>query len=227
MGSKEEEEILSKMSMPTPVRNLHISMTNHEARSGMQTPPLHTPAAIPFRWEEEPGKPWPCVAALVIVPARSEDFSVKSLELPPGLLNPAKMPAPPSGPFLLEGPRHRASSFRMGGECYGYSFRHLQGEDSICKRKRRTMGTAWFGSWRGRRNPGMNTKKEIVGSRRYSSVERERERESDWGFEGQENGRAMMRRTSSFPILSHPKSHFMVKERAKQMHLSILSLSLH
>ncbi|XP_020210916.1 uncharacterized protein LOC109795788 [Cajanus cajan] len=44
--------------------------------------PLHSSASVPFRWEEEPGKPWPCSALISF----SNVNPPKSLELPPRLL---------------------------------------------------------------------------------------------------------------------------------------------
>ncbi|KAJ6729605.1 hypothetical protein OIU85_020507 [Salix viminalis] len=91
MASEEDEPIF------TPPRLLlmqkpHGHMQSPE-RSGTLTPPLHTSASVPFRWEEEPGKPRECTA---LIP-RPINFPHKCLELPPRLLadtNITKLPSP-------------------------------------------------------------------------------------------------------------------------------------
>ncbi|KAK3428529.1 hypothetical protein EUGRSUZ_E00045 [Eucalyptus grandis] len=125
MGS---EAVEPRKSMSTAPRELLLvsvapKMVESPDRSGMRTPPFYTTAAVPFRWEEEPGKPRPCSAlAIVPSPGPGEPYSAtgKCLELPPRLLSEAiiaKMPASAGGPQI--------SSFRMGGECYG-SIRELR-----------------------------------------------------------------------------------------------------
>ncbi|XP_019460560.1 PREDICTED: uncharacterized protein At4g00950-like [Lupinus angustifolius] len=52
-------------------------------RSGMQTPPSRTSVSVPFRWEEEPGKPKPCTD---LVCFSNKPTTPKCLELPPRLL---------------------------------------------------------------------------------------------------------------------------------------------
>lgn len=87
-----------------------------EHRSGMATPPLHALASVPFKWEEQPGKPRPCTDIIV----RPEPAS-RGLELPPCRAG-AKMTRMPSPTTVLDGPynlslsRPRFSSFRMFGE---------------------------------------------------------------------------------------------------------------
>lgn len=85
-------------------------------QSGTVTPPLQTLASVPFRWEEEPGKPRPCTA---LVPF--SDFTPKSLDLPPRLLfetNLTKLLSPTSvleAPFASTDSLRSPPSFRIGG----------------------------------------------------------------------------------------------------------------
>lgn len=78
-----------------------------EHPSGMATPPLHALASVPFKWEEQPGKPRPCTDIIV----RPEP--AKCLE-PPPCSKMAKMPSPTTvldGPYNLGRPKF--SSFRI------------------------------------------------------------------------------------------------------------------
>ncbi|XP_028767608.1 uncharacterized protein At4g00950-like isoform X1 [Neltuma alba] len=119
--------------------------------SGTVTSPLHSAAAaVPFRWEKEPGKPKHSTA---IVPFSSSSLSTtalspKSLELPPRLLT---VENPPRG--LGSSNRFRSPSWRAGPDCYG-SFRADRGRIPVraVVRSRRWVGFGakqrWFGSWR-------------------------------------------------------------------------------
>ncbi|XP_057805830.1 uncharacterized protein At4g00950-like [Salvia miltiorrhiza] len=77
-----------------------------EHRSGAATPPLHASASVPFKWEEQPGKPRPCTD-LIIRPEPA-----RLLDPPPCRIT--KMPSPTT---VLDGPdslgRPRFSSFRL------------------------------------------------------------------------------------------------------------------
>ncbi|KAL5061305.1 hypothetical protein RYX36_032909 [Vicia faba] len=104
-------------------------------RSGTVTPPLQTSGSVPFRWEQEPGKPKICNALVTYV-----NPTDKSLELPPRLL------ALPSPTFLQQGPyvtsnRFQSPSFRIENNtnCYGSS-----GTKNILLKG----DSGWFGSWR-------------------------------------------------------------------------------
>ncbi|KAF8024498.1 hypothetical protein BT93_F1620 [Corymbia citriodora subsp. variegata] len=173
MGSKAAEPGEGISTAPRELLLVSVApkMAGSPDRSGMRTPPFHTTAAVPFRWEEEPGKPRPCSAlAIVPSPGLGEPYSAtgKCLELPPKLLSEAiiaKMPASAGGP--------QASSFRMGGECYG-SFRSYvvaervgdgDGDDEegidfgatregVVVRSKPSRWWWWFGgsSWRRRKN---------------------------------------------------------------------------
>ncbi|KAL0426140.1 UNVERIFIED_CONTAM: hypothetical protein Sradi_1148800 [Sesamum radiatum] len=78
--------------------------------SRISTPPLQTPASVPFKWEEEPGKPRLCPRIITAQPS-------KCLELPPAcrMLLFMDNDAPPNS--LLDGPynisRPKFSSFRL------------------------------------------------------------------------------------------------------------------
>ncbi|KAE8662452.1 hypothetical protein F3Y22_tig00113337pilonHSYRG00087 [Hibiscus syriacus] len=105
MGSEAE-----KQWSYTPKLLLFSSPQAHKQspeRSGTLTPPLHASTTVPFRWEEEPGKPKPCTTLTIF--SDLNDLAQKCLELPPRLLHDAKnTPA-------LEGARFQSSSsFRMG-----------------------------------------------------------------------------------------------------------------
>ncbi|XP_042017351.1 uncharacterized protein At4g00950-like [Salvia splendens] len=76
------------------------------------TPPFQASATVPFKWEEQPGKPRPCSDIIIARPKPA-----KSLELPP-CMNPAdKFTKTPSPTTVLDGPysvgRPKFSSFRF------------------------------------------------------------------------------------------------------------------
>ncbi|XP_047960038.1 uncharacterized protein At4g00950-like [Salvia hispanica] len=79
-----------------------------EHPSGAATPPLHALASVPFKWEEQPGKPRPCTDIIL----RPEPAARRCLELPPCRIT--KMPSPTT---VLDGPdnlgRPKFSSFRL------------------------------------------------------------------------------------------------------------------
>lgn len=88
------------------------------------TSPLHTSASVPFSWEEQPGKPLPCLT--LALPSNNNN-TVKCLELPPRLLNETKFTKTPSPTTVLEGPysynnNNKLSSF----EGKSSSFRFLR-----------------------------------------------------------------------------------------------------
>ncbi|CAL5195045.1 unnamed protein product [Lathyrus oleraceus] len=112
-----------------------MHMKSSPERSGTVTPPLQTSGSVPFRWEQEPGKPKLCNAIVTYI-----NPSDKSLELPPRLL------VVPSPTLLQQGPyvtsnRFRSPSFRTedNTNCYGSS-----GTKSILLKG----DSGWFGSWR-------------------------------------------------------------------------------
>ncbi|KAI4319963.1 hypothetical protein MLD38_033494 [Melastoma candidum] len=97
---------------------------------GLLTPPLHLGAAVPFQWEEAPGKPLPCLSRSPHNPPAITGGAKRCLDLPPGLLhnnqgaimavtNHVTVPSPTT---VLEGPdpcpRKRLTStwsFRRAG----------------------------------------------------------------------------------------------------------------
>lgn len=173
--------------------------------SGMLTPPFHSSAAVPFRWEEEPGKPRPCTAL-----ANISDFATKCLELPPRLLSETKLPSPTTvleGPYAGTRSKFQSSSFRLSRECYG-SFSHeraqLGAPTPLSKR-------GWLGSW-GRR--AFKSKKEVGGFSHVfpSSLDKESDCGSTVGESNSKKGKmTRIRRAGSLSNLSHARSHFWVR----------------
>lgn len=132
----------SKTEQNSSVARLPLFSIPHQAldspeRSGMLTPPIYAVASVPFRWEEEPGKPrFSTIAAAAA--------ASPSLELPPRLLLMERVPR-----------SECSSSFRMmGGECYDE-------RSGLFMRKRGWFGFG-FGSWR-RRGFGLRSKRDDVG----------------------------------------------------------------
>ncbi|KAI3441727.1 uncharacterized protein J3R85_001752 [Psidium guajava] len=225
MGSKAVEPGESVSTAPRRLPLVSVAPTTAESpdRSGMRTPPFYTTAAVPFRWEEEPGKPRPCSAlAIVPSPGPGEPYSVtrKCLELPPRLLSEAiiaKMPTPPGG--------QQTSSFRMGGECYG-SFRSYvvaervgdgDGNDEegidvgttregVLARSKPSGWWWWFGGSSGRRKKGeMGGSSYVFPS--FSCIYVVDRESSEWRSECRNS--TDMRRAGSFPLLSYSShSHF-------------------
>ena len=179
-------------------------------RSGTLTPPLHTSAAVPFRWEQEPGKPRPCTT---LVPfTNPNDFLPKCLELPPRLL----LPSPTT---VLEGPyvgsnRFRSPSFKMTNDCYG-SFgaeRGLLGALVLRKgeRVKRNKGW-WLGSWR-KKAFRVKIKREVTGGSHVFPSSADRDAAATIG--GTTHSKASvskMKRAASFSGASHGKSRVWVR----------------
>ncbi|CAJ1976003.1 unnamed protein product [Sphenostylis stenocarpa] len=105
-------------------------------RSGMATPPLHTSAAVPFCWEQEPGKPRPCSALIPF--SNPTDFLPKCLELPPRLLIPS--------PYVSTSNRFRSPSFRTSANCYGSQSKVLGA--MVLAKGGSFKDFLWFGSWK-------------------------------------------------------------------------------
>ncbi|XAR53946.1 hypothetical protein NMG60_11028890 [Bertholletia excelsa] len=166
-------------------------------RSGTLTPPLHTAASVPFRWESEPGKPRPCTALIAALPDPNST-ALKCLELPPRLqaLVDSKMTKTPSPTAVLDGPY--VGSFRCIGT--GSSPERRQPE-----RKERRV----FGGW-GRKGTKKRGKEEVGGvvggggSFVFPSLMEIVE------FTGSESGTKSGRlsRDGSFSSFSQAKTHF-------------------
>ncbi|KAL4586164.1 hypothetical protein LXL04_010796 [Taraxacum kok-saghyz] len=82
--------------------------------SGMLTPPLQTSASVPFRWEEQPGKPRPCTD-LILASTHHTTTVNRCLELPPRLtmVESNVITKTPSPTTVLDGPGDTAS---VGGK---------------------------------------------------------------------------------------------------------------
>ncbi|TKY61244.1 hypothetical protein E2542_SST11094 [Spatholobus suberectus] len=138
MGFEEEQKSIPKL----PLFSMAAAMQSPE-RSGMVTPPLQTSAAVPFRWEQVPGKPRPCGALVTF--SNPTDLLPKCLELPPRLL----MPSPNTifkAPYVSSN-RFGSPSFRMSGNCYG-SDTGVLGAMVLSKAGGGIKDYGWFGSWR-------------------------------------------------------------------------------
>lgn len=186
--------------------SIPISMESPE-RPGMLPSPLYSSASVPFRWEEEPGKPKTCTTETPYSNPK-DDLPHKCLELPPRLSL-----MEPSPTTVLDGPymgksKIQASSFRLtAGQCYG-SFRRSSfslersqlGAIVLSKKGHKEKGL--FGSW-------WKKGKSDVGGGSYvfpSSVDRE----SEYSREDEGSNLTSIRRTGSFSSLSAPRSHFWV-----------------
>ncbi|KAH7863807.1 hypothetical protein Vadar_022227 [Vaccinium darrowii] len=134
-SSKEEEEEAEPFIISTPkllpllsiqlagssIGRNDYEYSSEEHESGMLTPPLHTSASVPFRWEEEPGKPRPCTALTTTTSNNNSSISEGGLELPPRLKllvtaapssNDQKMTKMSSPTTVLDGPYHNLPLFQ-------------------------------------------------------------------------------------------------------------------
>ncbi|KAK9074294.1 hypothetical protein SSX86_006891 [Deinandra increscens subsp. villosa] len=101
MGSDEESDPYSVPKLP-----LFSTAPHLPEPSGTSTPPLQTAASVPFRWEEQPGKPRPVSDLIILSPnhtTRPDRFP--DLILPPRLFTPESTGTPsPSPTTVLDGP---------------------------------------------------------------------------------------------------------------------------
>ncbi|KAA8516191.1 hypothetical protein F0562_019370 [Nyssa sinensis] len=155
MGSEAELEPSSTLKLPL----FSIPLMQSPGPSGMLTSPLHTLASVPFRWEEEPGKPRPCTALTLCNPSTN---GPTSLELPPRLLMESKFTKTPSPTTVLEGPYvgrpiFQSSSFRFRKERRQGSFVSCSSSSSLSPERgqlgpmvlsqRGNKERGFFGSW--------------------------------------------------------------------------------
>ncbi|XP_054784563.1 uncharacterized protein At4g00950-like [Prosopis cineraria] len=179
--------LLSVPSMPSP------------EHSGAATPPLHTLASVPFRWEEEPGKPRPCTALVPFDNNPTCDLPSKSLDLPPRLLFEAKLTKLLSPTSVLEGSSGSSDSFRSPPSFRAAgSFSDEKGRLGALVLNRgglRDKGGGWFGSWR---KKGLRVRREVSwGSYVFPSSADNRDCDDDAGVIC--GGTNKMKRSGSFP----------------------------
>ncbi|KAJ8556245.1 hypothetical protein K7X08_023003 [Anisodus acutangulus] len=97
------------LSLSTPTMKLKYS-SQHS--TGILTPPLNTTlVSIPFKWEEQPGKPRPCTDLIISI---FNDHKPKCLEPPPArlyYLENTKMPSPTT---VLDGPYSNIERGQLG-----------------------------------------------------------------------------------------------------------------
>ncbi|GFY81530.1 hypothetical protein Acr_01g0013390 [Actinidia rufa] len=211
MGTEEEPEPSSTPKLPL----LSLPPIESQERSGTLTPPLQTSASVPFRWEEEPGRPRPCT---VLISAATT--TTKGLELPPRLqsMN-SKMTKIPSPTTVLEGPDlplFQSSSFRFTRERQG-SFGSSCGSPEggqfgnyvVLSKSLESKGKGLFGSWRRKATLKRGKKDDIVGGSFVFSSSMDL---VDFGGDesGSAKGKKMARvgRSGRFSRLSQVRPHF-------------------
>ncbi|KAL0547741.1 hypothetical protein IC582_012166 [Cucumis melo] len=121
---------------------LAITAMESPDRSGMLTPPIFSSVSVPFRWEEEPGKPRFCFNSLNI-PTQTQT-QTNSLELPPRLLLmdpkiPKLSPRIPSQKGFFQFHKHCCSSFR---------FHKTQLGAMVLRKRGMLIEKEWFCWWR-------------------------------------------------------------------------------
>ncbi|KAF2315199.1 hypothetical protein GH714_038405 [Hevea brasiliensis] len=212
MGSETEPELSSTPRLPLLLNQHAHAYMQSPQRSGTLTPPLYASASVPFRWEEEPGKPRICTAL-----SNPIDSSPKCLELPPRLLLDANVSKLASPTTVLEGPylgkqRFRSSSFRIiRRECYG-SFRRSstpeRGQLSTMVLSNRGLKDRLLGSWSWGRT-AFRGKREVAGASYVfpSSTDREVDGSNEEEERSSKNVKiTRIRRSGSFS--THARSHF-------------------
>uniref|UniRef100_A0A7N0UHL4 Uncharacterized protein n=1 Tax=Kalanchoe fedtschenkoi TaxID=63787 RepID=A0A7N0UHL4_KALFE len=140
-------------SMPSklPLLSLFPFPPGHEdaSSSGSSTPPFHSSASVPFKWEEEPGKPINHCTALI-------PFAQPLIPPPPSRRT-TKTPSPTT---VLDGPPSPETGL-LGPMVMMMS--HSEQNKSITKKKKRLFGS-W--PWGSRRTAGNCNKMEVVGRER-------------------------------------------------------------
>ncbi|KAH6789311.1 hypothetical protein C2S51_004317 [Perilla frutescens var. frutescens] len=103
MGEEDGKEALNFSALKLEFLQIPGGINSPEHPS---TPPFQASAAVPFKWEEQPGKPRPCSDMMI-------SRAAKSLELPPRF---SKTPSPTTvldGPYNVVVGRPKFSSFRF------------------------------------------------------------------------------------------------------------------
>ncbi|CAI9768838.1 unnamed protein product [Fraxinus pennsylvanica] len=145
-------------SYKLPLPMLRIPVIRSPEHSGTETPPLQTLASVPFKWEDEPGKPRSC--STLYSPSNPIDtVEPKFLELPPRLYmeSTPKNSKTPSPTTVLDGPyvasRPKFSSFRFFRERRD-SFDSTSSTsperdelDTMVLDKKEHKGRGFFGTW--------------------------------------------------------------------------------
>ncbi|GER37316.1 hypothetical protein STAS_13722 [Striga asiatica] len=151
MGEEEKNEPITFPKLRFPFLPLSSAAT-HSPDHHHQPPPLETQASVPFKWEEQPGKPRPCTDIITVPEPGSGP--AKLPEPPPCRLmlladsgggRITKMPSPTTvldGPYVYSVVRPRFSSFRLfrepfdgGGDSPRGSVDGLVGDGGAHKRK--------------------------------------------------------------------------------------------
>ncbi|GFY90202.1 hypothetical protein Acr_07g0003990 [Actinidia rufa] len=162
--------------------------------SDMPTPPLHTSASVPFRWEEQPGKPRPSTALIPTTLSHQDPNTTgpttKCLDLPPRLQS-------------LEFRRERQGS--LDSFAVGSPERGLLG-DMVLSKRLESKERGLFGSLGRRTAPGRGKKEvggggSIVFSPSIDKIE-------DFCCDGPREKICRMRRNGSFSSRYEPRSHF-------------------
>ncbi|GAB4861578.1 hypothetical protein Ancab_036771 [Ancistrocladus abbreviatus] len=186
--------------------------------SELLTSPLHTAVSVPFRWEEEPGKPRPCTALSL-----STNEGIKCLVLPPRLLisnESSKVTKTPSPTTVLEGPYvgrsiFHSSSFRFTRKNNRRSNQEsssssLDGGSGGSSPDRGLLGAMVLSNSNRRRAFSFRSKREVssAGSS-FVLYENEADDGVDCGGGRMETVKvARMTRKKSLLGLSHARSHF-------------------
>ncbi|MBA0579028.1 uncharacterized protein At4g00950 isoform X1 [Gossypium raimondii] len=212
MGTEAENE--SSYTPKLPLFSAPQAHMQSPERSGTSTPPLHVSASVPFRWEDEPGKPKPCTTLTLF--SNPNHLAQKCLELPPRLLQDAKSTT------VLEPARlQSSSSFRMGSECYG-SFRvgsvspeRVQLGTMVLSKRGTYKDKGFLGSWK---RKTFKAKREVGGAGKSyvfpssgdkdSECSREEEEEEEEESNSSSVKTTRIKRVGSFHNLFNSKSHF-------------------
>ncbi|XP_038682311.1 uncharacterized protein At4g00950-like [Tripterygium wilfordii] len=172
--------------------------------------PLHTAASVPFRWEEEPGKPKPCTALII--------STQKSLELPPRLLMDAETARLSSPTTVLEGPymgrssRFQSSSFSLKRDSFRKTWSPQIGKYSpLVLGNVGIKGKGTFGSWRWGKGAFKGKCEVGVGNHVFpSSVDGENDinLEDDESCKNNSVKMTKMKRSGSYSISTPSRPHF-------------------